>query len=450
MGSLSRLPAQPKGGDAVGQPRKSPIRQSKSEVFIEGSTPEPVGIFVEPASPSPVGARNVEIHSVREKPDQFTSSAPPSPGTGTTRGTKRTSERLEIDRTSSTDLVYTSSTHRRLEVPPTAYPSSSRGGITSDLSKADERPAKRRVTTSSSASQTGLSSPPPSRDSSPAVEETCSEKMPSVPTLISTKFGRQKSPEATVEIPSLSSIPALPASDGHTAISILASKPLLKRRSYLPVKRNHNPPRHLKPVEDGRYECRVASPSPASPVQSKSPARQHTSHRRNIPSPVGSRLPPPTFRLASSPSPACKAFLHGLACLILTVSSQSELFRPPKKAKDVPSFGLDRLQRHSLKTHTSHVYSVHHRYLSLNWLPLDEPTRLRLYDISRATSSGLSGCDRPRHVGFDDWLFVHYDSRCKPKWTDMYHVHTVHSRDFGRSSCLTPCDRAHSSGTTAG
>lgn len=220
-GTFSRLPdvfasrtppgnPSSKGGDAAGQPRKSPTRR----------TPEP--------------ATEPSLRSRKDMRDQpaYTSSAPVSPRTD--RGTKR-----DVLHTSSTEQV----TSEIVEVPPST--------------PGEERPNKRRPMPH------GLSSPPPSRESSPGVGE-----------MLAPERLRSRIPILSSLAPTAKEFPA-------------AAKPV--RRSYLP--KRQSPLKDVKPGVENVSKRAV----PAVERSARPPSKPMTS-RPSLGARSGSEL-------ASSPSP---------------------------------------------------------------------------------------------------------------------------------------------------
>jgi len=254
-----------KAGDAVGQPRKSPVRPSYDDQYVEVDTPERVSIFVEAVSPTQSRPMTVDLTHTREQPDAFTSSAPPSPGVQTKRGTKRGPARMRLPQTSSTDQVMmASSIGLNLQVPSLLRHSSSSSSMTSSAS-GEGRPIKRRNEATSSLVTTGLSSPPPSRDSSIAPDETVTDKSILSSRGISAPDNRSRSS------PQLSRIPKM--RDLSSVVGALGSKPSPARGSFLPVKRQQSPVENLTPASKGR-SSRQADMTPRRPISSNASPRK--------------------------------------------------------------------------------------------------------------------------------------------------------------------------------
>ncbi|WWC97560.1 hypothetical protein V866_004444 [Kwoniella sp. B9012] len=266
-----------KAGDAAGQPRKTPARLNLRNSHHTTSSPakDELSVILEPASPpivtedSPMEKSEPASEPVMETqctPEPEINSVPPS--TGSTRGTKRAAGRSSIPSFKSSPPRVT------LAVPaPTLSRSSSSASMSSiSSSDQDHRPPKRRSPTGSPLAKNGISSPPPSRESSPAPlpsspsshgdNENREERMmidgepdpegrpPSTPkTRITNKLRRRvispSSPSPPVDTPSTTppptSVSLLPP--GETAINALSGltsppKAHIPKRSFLPVRKN--------------------------------------------------------------------------------------------------------------------------------------------------------------------------------------------------------------------
>lgn len=160
---LCAPPAQLKGGDAVGQPRKGAVRFVRGEPHIE-IKPEPVNIRI--GAPSPVPLVAVPASQTSSSRTSTLSSPVTS---ASTRGVKRGATRLPIP-IMTAERQSPPPAAPRLAVPMQnlhrSSSTSSLGSATSDAT----RPARKRpaygLPASSPLSRTGLSSPPPSRESS--------------------------------------------------------------------------------------------------------------------------------------------------------------------------------------------------------------------------------------------------------------------------------------------
>ncbi|ORY26505.1 protein-tyrosine phosphatase-like protein [Naematelia encephala] len=208
--SAATRPAQ-KGGDAAGQPRKSPVH---GETYINRSTHEPV-VDVQPPSPTP---SLIELMEYREMIDSSSSPLVAA------RGTKRAAGRTTVSSTFTTSSAHLDA---RVSSVVSLQRSPSSSSMLSSVSDRDIRPAKRRGIPVDR--QTGLSSPPPSRESSPAEPEVNS---------------------LTVLLP-ISSVPDLAETERQKA-AILASS-VNPRRSFLPIRRaSPTTAKNVKPLETVR------------------------------------------------------------------------------------------------------------------------------------------------------------------------------------------------------
>ena len=152
------------GGDAVGQPRKADAKPVRGEPYVEIEIkPEPIN-----AASSTFTATPTPISLMTKSRPQVVSATPSS----STRGTKRGATRLPIPKM---DAGRERPVNARLTTP--SEPLERTGSVTSVASSVSEasRPARKRQAydfpASSPLGKTGLSSPPPSRESSPMVAD---------------------------------------------------------------------------------------------------------------------------------------------------------------------------------------------------------------------------------------------------------------------------------------
>ncbi|WVW81277.1 hypothetical protein I302_103268 [Kwoniella bestiolae CBS 10118] len=272
-----------KGGDAAGQPRKSPARLNLQNSQHTTSSPgkEELAVILEPASPPIItDDASMDKSDPASDPIMETQSTPEPevivpPSSGSMRGTKRAAGRSSIPSFKSSPPRVT------LAVPaPTLSRSSSSASMSSiSSSDQDHRPPKRRSPTGSPLARNGISSPPPSRESSPVPsssplgsdiagkeermmvdgEPDPEERPPSTPkTRITNKLRRRvispSSPSPPVDMPSNTppppSVALLPPSEtAITALTGLTSPPKahLPKRSFLPVRKNVSQTQYLDP-----------------------------------------------------------------------------------------------------------------------------------------------------------------------------------------------------------
>ncbi|WVQ94156.1 hypothetical protein IAU59_001234 [Kwoniella sp. CBS 9459] len=296
-----------KGGDAVGQPRKTPARpQTRSSTRESRNAKEDLPVIAE-SSVHNTPVRQTEYETATGKNDIYQESADTSANAsshsvsgGSLRGTKRTAGRSAMQAFKSSPPRVT------LAVPATTLSRCSSNASISSTSSADHdpRPSKRRSPTGSPLARKGLSSPPPSREGSPATPDQSGEidKMqvddqlqqseeassaPSTPVLrqrrISNKLRRRvispsPSPAPVVEIPSTpppTSIP--PTQEAVHALSGLSSHSHLKsppKRSFLPVRRNTGNQNYLDPKSIS-YPHSDGSPKANAGDKIKSPEHAH-------------------------------------------------------------------------------------------------------------------------------------------------------------------------------
>jgi hypothetical protein len=208
--SASHLSASTKGGDAVGQPRKSPTRSPIRAVEMRTEAARSVNITIRPPSPRiDFTGTNSTISTMTT---QTMSSPPPSPISPTEgafshsmRGVKRGLARTPPS--SSTGGLPTSpSSYNALRVHSALQRSTSSVSVASIVSSdRDERPAKRRTGQTSPLGKTGLSSPPPSRETSPVIEDVKIEERDTIaplPTRIPKKLQRPRPVSAVVSVAS--------------------------------------------------------------------------------------------------------------------------------------------------------------------------------------------------------------------------------------------------------
>ncbi|KAK4685178.1 cell division cycle 14, partial [Tremellales sp. Uapishka_1] len=269
-----RQPVSPsKGGDAAGQPRKSPSKPAES--YVEIGTPEPetehVAIVVDPASPSPTQDSfsfeddHLQSKSIVLSSSQYeatSSSAPTSPaspsGFGSMRGTKRAATSRSPMQSRTPPLDGDSSPARTtLKAPPLVHIRHSNTSSTSLAVSEEERPAKRRPRNESALSaKSGLSSPPPSRESSPMDSEDVVTEVDALDTILhpapvaarlSSKLRKLASSSPAAE-----SVP-LPSSPSAT----LSKSSIPTRRSFLPVRRAAAPMKESKPIPSALETTRL-------------------------------------------------------------------------------------------------------------------------------------------------------------------------------------------------
>lgn len=213
-----------KGGDAVGQPRKSPSGGHQSVPAI--ADPEHVEVHVRPASPVQVSSLPVRSSSV-----------PRSESTATTasRGVKRAADRSSPPRSPQMPQRVSCSPASQLVVPGfTLQRSGSTASVASSSGSDVGGPARKRPAYAAGASsphgRTGLSSPPISRETSPAAEgDISTSRIPSM-TRVANKLRRKTTPisEGSASPPSsMRSTP--PSSVTEKRMSLLPT-----RRTVLP------------------------------------------------------------------------------------------------------------------------------------------------------------------------------------------------------------------------
>ena len=226
-----------KGGDAAGQPRKGDPRQVETEPYIEMSAiqkMDPKTNITQPfaiAEPAPQSTAT---------PQSLSTAASTS-----TRGIKRAATRLPIpdmtrNQPQSTGIP-------RLAVPIPLHRTSSTSSVASSVSEIHRPPRKRtayKTSASSPLSRNGLSSPPTSRESSPAEDDDTimgtspveGSKIPVSPLRLTKQFRKIPAdvPPVDIEEKPLPAVPgkgALRASPGHAET----------RRSILPAMRSMIP-----------------------------------------------------------------------------------------------------------------------------------------------------------------------------------------------------------------
>ncbi|WWC90188.1 uncharacterized protein L201_005121 [Kwoniella dendrophila CBS 6074] len=305
-----------KGGDAAGQPRKTPARPRLNQQRTPSPEREELPAIVESSHAASSTQASTPGSEAADSSAQITQSTPEAAvvllpnSTGSMRGTKRAAGRSAIQSLKS------SSPRVTLAVPsPTLSRCSSTASISSvSSSEQDQPPPKRRSPTGSPLARNGLSSPPPSRESSPATEETTQERMhidgepdcdhgpPSTPimkqTRLTTRLRRRvvsPSPSPPVDTPSSPiASPSVTATNSEnaaiTALSGLTSPPKahLPKRSFLPVRKTvgHNQNTYLDP----KTITLVSNPPPSTPsrngkdqgMKTSTPKRLTTSSKRSI------------------------------------------------------------------------------------------------------------------------------------------------------------------------
>ncbi|GFZ44538.1 hypothetical protein JCM24511_02261 [Saitozyma sp. JCM 24511] len=338
----------PKRGDAVGQPRKTP-KTIRTEAYVEVDTPEAMEIVVQPASPSPVSHRVAGLGIQRASRTPATEAEVSAPES--MRGIKRGATRLPLPQSSqasqSTQTTPSSfgqrdssSSRAALAVPTPVLArrkqtslSLSRSSSTASVASQNDRPTKRRSPVpalSSPLSNTGLSSPPPSRESSPAdmpIDESPINPSPLLRTpRVPNKLQRKPSPSPAPRIDRSSpaagvlSSPPPEAAPVSSAVSVLATaSKVIPQRSFLPVRRS--PMRQMPSVVPVNHQpaspVRVpAGRSTSGPSASKIPVPDKTSTPRKDRR-VAGVLTPPKFamdmlgsitRLANSPQAGKRGF----------------------------------------------------------------------------------------------------------------------------------------------
>lgn len=151
------VPPSPKSGDAVGQPRKglNPVDVPEDAVDDEENDDYLVSALRDVKSDAP--------------------SPPPRPSEGSLRGIKRGSGRAPLPQALRGDEP--ASPPRTSESTPRLMRSSSNASCSSSVSELDQRATKRRPG-DSPLPKSGLSSPPPSRDTTPAADDFTSSGFP--------------------------------------------------------------------------------------------------------------------------------------------------------------------------------------------------------------------------------------------------------------------------------
>jgi len=310
-----------KGGDAIGQPRKSPVRSITQPSELR--QPEPAGsLRMEKLSQNSGNVGDIIVArtttTMRNR-----SSPPPSPISpmdgafpDSTRGTKRGLTRRPLIH-SSPNYVTPSS--------PSAFPTfkvhTALQRSTSIVSMAsvssierDERPSKRRTGQSSPLMQTGLSSPPPSRRSSPAIDDVLKEERDVIvplPTRLPSKLQRLR-PLGVVQAERSNSVPTGKAAKSSMPIRTIVPPTAAKEIKY--HHSAHTPPR----TKTGQKESDVSATRLPVPVKRES--------RRMM-------LTPPTFAMGmlakmtgtspSGRSASALAFVKDSCALFPLVSRQS-------------------------------------------------------------------------------------------------------------------------------
>ena len=205
---LATPSAMSKGGDAIGQPRKTPARP---RVPVQAKDAR---LDVRPPSRQTAG-KNPAAHG------RIAVIATESP-----RGTKRGIGTTPLTQTSSVDQIIRTP-------PPTAHipqlhrPASA-STVMSSMSERDIRPLKRRPAPHTTA---GLTSPPPSRETSP--EEIAAERRSRIP--IRSRIYTPRDAENHQSPPKAEA-------RSHT--------PVLVNRNFLPVRSRPTPLQGIKPIND--------------------------------------------------------------------------------------------------------------------------------------------------------------------------------------------------------
>ncbi|WWC67309.1 uncharacterized protein I206_101217 [Kwoniella pini CBS 10737] len=293
-----------KGGDALGQPRKahSGLRLSESQPTLRSSVNE-LAIVFEPASP-PVHISSGSSEMQEESNTQSTPEPeiPFMPSSGSMRGTKRSAGASR----SAIPNFKSSSPRVTLAVPaPTLSRSSSSASVNSTSSSdQDARPPKRRSPTESPLAKIGLSSPPPSRDSSPTIpafelgdreggmqidhDGEPRLEPPATPILKQSKItGKLRrrvvspspSPPADTS-PTSTSVLSVESGKAMNALTEMNASPKIIKRSFLPVRKNV-PQQYLDPKNITLIPQQPSTPCrKVDEVKSSTPKRLTTSNKR--------------------------------------------------------------------------------------------------------------------------------------------------------------------------
>ncbi|WVF66542.1 hypothetical protein IAT40_001282 [Kwoniella sp. CBS 6097] len=236
-----------KGGDAFGQPRKTPARpQTRSHTRESGDVKNGLAAIVESAAHDtptrpPVRETMAEKTLISQESietETLATQSTLSVSGGSVRGTKRAAGR------SAMSAFKASPPRVTLSVPASSLSRCSSNASISSAGSADHdpRPSKKRSPTGSPLAKTGLSSPPLSREGSPATPEQ---------NLQHRVISPSPSPAPAIETPSTPPPTSIPASQeavealsGLTTSSPLKSPP---KRSFLPVRRNVGNQNRLDP-----------------------------------------------------------------------------------------------------------------------------------------------------------------------------------------------------------
>ncbi|WWC57596.1 uncharacterized protein I303_100128 [Kwoniella dejecticola CBS 10117] len=330
-----------KGGDAVGQPRKTPARLRLSETLqLCSPAGNDLAVVLEPTSPPilthPSSTKDGlnEWRNTQTTPEPET---PPAPTSGSMRGTKRSagSGRSPIPNFKSSPPRVT------LAVPAPALSRSTSTASMSSISSSDQdaRPPKRRSPTGSPLARNGSSSPPPSRESSPVIPilALSDEGMqvdndgeprlepPVTPVLKQTKLTgklrrRVASPSPSPPVDSAPQSSSVLLCESGKAINALnemngSASPKIIKRSFLPVRKNV-PQHYLDPKDTTLIPQPPSTPSrkAVDEVRSSTPKRLTTTTKRSILTPP--RITEMWGQLAKigSSSPASEAKCEWSVC----------------------------------------------------------------------------------------------------------------------------------------
>ncbi|OCF41021.1 hypothetical protein I317_05132 [Kwoniella heveanensis CBS 569] len=337
-----------KGGDAVGQPRKTPARPQtrsttrESPIVIAESSAQNT-----PTRPVMPQTSEKTLRTQESAEVEITTTVPVETASGgSLRGTKRAAGR------SAMQALKASPPRVTLAVPVSSLTRCSSNASISSVSSADNdpRPSKKRSPTSSPLARTGLSSPPLSREGSPATPDNSAEgdqmlvdeqlkqdggqeasSAPSTPVArprrISNKLRRRvispsPSPALPVEIPSTPPPTSIPSTqEAVQALAGLATSPPVRsppKRSFLPVRRNIADHNYLDPKSIS-YPHSAGSSQGYAATKIKSPEPAHVTlgvasiPKRQIALSKGLRTPPRITEMwgqlakmgSSSPASGC-------------------------------------------------------------------------------------------------------------------------------------------------